>query len=54
VAQQVLIPVVCKDKEERKELREFCKDHFGRTFSAQCRYMLLKAKREAEAQEKAT
>lgn len=55
MARQILAPIVCKDKEERKELREFCREHFGRSLSAQCRYMLLKAKREAEeAKKKAT
>lgn len=34
--------------EERKEMRDFCRSHFGRTFSAQVTYMLKKAKREAE------
>jgi hypothetical protein len=50
---QIIGQVVFKDPDERKALQEFCRDHFGRSFSAQCRHMLLKAKREATEQQKA-
>lgn len=52
-ARQVIGGVVFKDKQERKEIREFCRKHFNRTFSAQCRHMLLQAKREAKEAERA-
>lgn len=38
--------------EERRDFQRFCRDHFGRSFSDQCRHMLLKAKREAAKKEK--
>jgi hypothetical protein len=44
--------VIFRDADERREVQEFCREHFHRSFSEQCRYMLMKAKREAEAQEK--
>lgn len=50
---QTLGQVVLKDDTERKELQDFCRTHFGRSFSAQCRYMLLKAKRELTEKERA-
>lgn len=37
-------------KEERKEFQEFCKAYFGRPLASQVRYMLQKARREAQEQ----
>lgn len=45
--------VVFESPEKRKEMQEFCREHFGRSFSEQCRYMLLEAKRMAKQAEKA-
>ena len=42
--------VVFETPEKRKEMQDFCWEHFNRSFSAQCRYMLLQAKREAQEQ----
>lgn len=50
---QIISNVLFKDETERKALQEFCREYFGRSFSAQCRYMLLKAKREAAETERA-
>jgi hypothetical protein len=44
---QILGQVAFKDKSERASIQGFCREYFGRSFSAQCRHMLLKAKREA-------
>lgn len=38
--------VIFTSPEERKDFQDFCREHFGRSFSEQCRYMLAKAKRE--------
>ena len=45
--------VLFRDPDERKEVQDFCREHYGRSFSEQCRYMLLKAKREASEGQKA-
>lgn len=37
-----------RSPDERKEIQEFCRAHFKRSFSEQCRYMLIQAKREAK------
>jgi len=44
--------VIFRTPDERREVQEFCREHYGRSFSEQCRYMLLKAKRENEEQVK--
>jgi len=50
---EIIGQVVLRDKEERAELQKFCRDHFNRSFSAQCRHMLLEAKRKAKQEERA-
>lgn len=45
--------VVFETPEKRKEMQDFCQEHYGRSFSAQCRFMLMEAKRKAQEQKAA-
>lgn len=45
---QILGQVAFTTKAERAKVQKFCRAHYQRSFSAQCRLMLLKDMREAE------
>jgi hypothetical protein len=47
-APQILGQVTFTDKSERAKIQKFCRTHYGRSYSAQCRFMLLSELREAE------